>query len=392
MLDLDDENDDLVLVENAIVVPPGPKGQGKWQPSGVLDGEGNFIQNSVSWSHAKHPVNTKPDLPKADDIVDLPGTHMFAGISYGHFGHFITESMTRIWALDELREKIDGLVFTPKMQMPDNLRPFAIYADLVAAMGIDLPVVSAKTPLRVEKLYVPKQGFGLGDLMGGSRKFRDYIRKHAGTNVTPKGAEKIYISRSKLGKDRGGLLGEWKLERYLAQEGYHIYHPQIEKKQDQLAQYRAARKIIAVDCSPLHLVGYVGDSGQSVGILTRRSLQYGALFERQLKDFRGISVHQIDALVNDWLQGDTRRPNRGSYGEVSLKQMYRKLKACGLIESESEWEDLTVDERNEDLKRVETLYGMSFRPLKPDDTYESSFSVKPQDDSIDAGQATKPPR
>jgi hypothetical protein len=210
--------------------------------------------------------------------------------------------------------------------------------------------------------------------------------------VTPEGAEKIYISRSKLGKDRGGLLGEWKLESYLAQEGHHIYHPQVEKKQNQLAQYRAARKIIAVDCSPLHLVGYVGDSGQSVGILIRRSLQYGALFERQLRDFRGISVHQIDALVNDWLQGDTRRPNRGSYGEVSLKQMYRKLKAAGLIESESEWEDLTVDERNEDLKRVEKLYGMPFRPLKPDDTYKSTFSVKLQNNSTDAGQATMPPR
>lgn len=376
MLDLNDETDDLVLIENAIVVPPGPQGQGKWQPSGVLDSQGNFIENSISWSHAAHPVNTRPEIPQLDNVADVAGTHMFAGISYGHFGHFITESMTRVWALDELRGQIDGLIFTPKMQMSDNLRPFAIYADLIAAMGIDLPIISAANPVRVERLYVPKQGFGLGDLIGGSRKFREYIRKHAGVTVTPKGAEKVYISRSKLGKDRGGLLGEWKLENYLAQEGYHIYHPQVETKQNQLAQYRAARKIIAVDCSPLHLVGYVGDSGQTVGILARRSLQFGAIFERQLREFCGITVHQIDTLINDWLQGNTKtlRPNRGSFGEVSLRQMYHQLKAAGLIEGETEWEDLTLEERNADLRRIEELYDMPFRPLKPDENYASNYS------------------
>lgn len=374
MLNLDDESDDLVMVENAIVVPPGPQGKGKWQPSGVLSADGSLIQNSISWSSMKEPVNSAPKMPAPDEITELAGTHMFAGISYGHFGHFITESMTRIWALDELREKIDGLVFTPKNQMKDNLRPFDVYADLVQHLGLGgIPISCPTGPIRVENLYLPKQGFGLGDLTEGSRKFREYIRRNAGVNVTPNGADKVYISRSRLGKDRGGLLGEWKLERHLEAEGYRIFHPQIESKYDQLAQYRAAKKVIAVDCSPLHLIGYVGNSEQSVGIVTRRSLQYGDLFARQLREFHGIEVHIIDALLNDWLQGDTKRPNRGSYGEVSLNQMYHQLKAAGMINGKEEWEDLTVDERNEDLLRVEKLYEMPFRPLVQDNSFSSSM-------------------
>ena len=389
-LNLEDEADDIVLVEGAIVVPPGPRGRGKWQPSGVLDAEGRFVEHSISWSNATDPVNSAPRMPAPAEIEELPGTHMFAGISYGHFGHFITESMTRVWALEELRGQIDGLVFTPKMQMPDNLRPFEVYRDLVVAMGIDLPIVSARQPLRVERLYVPKQGFGLGDLMGGSAKFRRYIQRHAGASVVPQGAEKVYISRSRLGKDRGGLLGEWKLEAYLEAEGYRIFHPQIETKQHQLEQYKAADRLIAVDCSPLHLLGYVGHAGQNVGILTRRSLNYGPLFARQLREFRDIDSHIIDALVNDWLPGETRRPSRGSYGEVSYRAMYHQLKAAGLIEGEEEWTDLTVAERNADLHRVEALYEMPFRPLKPVTDFETSRPAPPPPAPAEAPPATEP--
>lgn len=372
-LDLNDETDDLVLIEGGIVVPPGPGGRSKWQPSGVLTPDGTFVENSISWSSTTSPVNSAPAIPADDAIVDLPGTHMFGGISYGHFGHFITESMTRIWALDPLRGKLDGLVFTPKAQMADNNRPFHVYADLVAGMGIDLPLLSVAAPTRVERLYVPRQGFGLGDLMGGSTKFRDYIRANAGRDIAPEGAEKVYISRSRLPRERGGLLGEAKLEAYLAAEGYRIFHPQLESKRDQLAQYKAARQIIAVDCSPLHLVGYVGDSGQTVGILTRRSMAFGEQFVRQLSEFRGITCHVVDALVNDWLPANTNRPSRSSFGEVRLSEMYRQLRAAGLIRGDTPWTDLTQDERNADLHRIEAMHDLAFKPLKPDDSFQTSI-------------------
>lgn len=374
MLDLDDETDDLVLVENAIVVPPGPKGQGKWQPSGVLDSEGKFVTNSISWSATDDRINGEPEIPDARDITDLPGTHMFAGISYGHFGHFITESMTRIWALDELRDKIDGLVFTPKNQMKDNLRPFEVYADLINNLGLaGIPITCPTGPVRVERLYVPKQGFGLGDLTGGSRKFRNYINAHAGMNVEAAGAKKIYISRSMLPPERGGILGESKLEEYLTAEGYSIFHPQRESKLDQLAQYKAAEMIIAVDCSPLHLVGYVGNARQHVGILRRRSMAFGELFSRQLGEFKGITCHQVDALVNDWLPENTNRPSRSSFGEIKLVEMYRMLKAAGMIESDTPWEELTLEERNADLHRLEKLHKLRFKPFQPDDSFETSI-------------------
>lgn len=372
MLNIDDESDDLILLENALVVPPGEKTKSKWQPSGVLDQAGNFVENSISWSSTSDPVNSAPKLPEESNVTPLAGTYMFAGISYGHFGHFITESMSRVWALDELRDRIDGLIFTPKFQMANNLRPFEVYDDLVRGLGIALPIKCPVAPLRVERLYVPKQGFGLGDLTGGSRKFRNYVNQNAAKDIPAKGAAKIYISRSELPTDRGGILGEAKLEAYLREEGYEIYHPQKEKKVDQLAQYKAAQQIIAVDCSPLHLVGYVGHGQQNVGIIARRSMAFGDQFVRQLTEFKGMSCHIIDALENDWLPNNTNRPSRSSFGEVSLGKMYAQLKSAGLIEGKVPWTDLTTSERNADIHRQEERHDIRFKPLKPDDSFVSS--------------------
>lgn len=378
MLNLDDVSDDLVLLNDALVVPPGPKTKSKWQPSGVLDSDGNFVENSISWSSSDDPINAAPEQPDPAQITDLPGSFMFAGISYGHFGHFITESLSRIWALDELRDKIDGVIFTPKFQMANNLRPFDVYADLVRGLGLDLPIRCPEGPLRVERLYVPKQGFGLGDLTAGSQKFRDYINRHAGSNVAAAGARKIYISRSELPPDRGGILGETKLEAYLQAEGYSIFHPQQEKKADQLAQYKAADNIIAVDCSPLHLVGYVGRSDQKVGILTRRSMAFGDVFVRQLTAFKGMDCTIVNALVNDWLPANTNRPSRSSFGEVRLSEMYRQLKAAGMIAGEAPWEDLTIEERNADLHRHEKRHKLAFKPFQPDESFMTSHGPEQQ--------------
>lgn len=375
MLKLDDETDDLDLISDAIVVPPRAGGKGKWQPSGVLDRQGNLIKNSISWSSSTVPINGKPDLPLSSEIEQLSGTYLFGGISYGHFGHFITESLTRIWAIDEVRDQIDGLIFTPKNQMKDNLRPFEVYQDIVDNLGMKgFKIICPAAPLQVENLYVPKQGFGLGDLTGGSRKFVEFINRHAGANVKAEGASKIYISRSKLPAERGGILGESLLERFLIDEGFEVFHPQKETKYKQLAQYKAANVIVSVDCSPLHLVGYVGHSNQTVAIIKRRDMEFGELFARQLRGFKGIDCYTIDELKNDWLPKNTSRPSRSSFGEIDFPATYAALKEKGLIKGTVAWPPLTLEQRNADLHRIEQMHSMSFKPFKEDTTFETSIA------------------
>ncbi|PTE13093.1 glycosyltransferase 61 family protein [Pseudogemmobacter blasticus] len=353
--------DDLVLVRDAMLVPPPAEGRGRQQASGVLTPDGQMVENSISWSNSQEAVNTAPDMPETHET--LGGSWMFGGILYGHFGHFIVESFARAWALAELRGKIEGVLFTPK-QIAGNFEHIVkALRPLMDAMGLDVPVRCIMAPTQVEELYVPRQGVGMGDLTIGSRKFRDFVATHTGAGIAPEGPERIYISRSLLPPQRGGLIAESLLEEYLAEEGYEMFHPQKHSAAAQIAHYKAARDIISVDCSPLHMVAYVGNASQRVGILTRRSMDLAPSFVRQMKEFKGIEAFEVNTLVQDWVQGRALRPGRGSFGEMDFPRTWEALRERGMISGTKPWPPLTEDERQADLERINAQHEAKFYPL-----------------------------
>lgn len=353
--------DDLVLVQDAILVPPPVDGRGRQQASGVLRPDGRMVENSISWSNSREPVNAAPAMP--DTVETLSGCWMFGGTLYGHFGHFITESFARAWALDALRGQIDGVLFTPK-QSSANLEPMLkALRPLMDSLGLDVPVRCITTPTRVERLHVPRQGVGMGDLTVGSAKFRDFVGAHAGAGIDPAGPERIYVSRSLLPAQRGGLIAESLLEGYLAQEGYQMFHPQKHPAAVQIAHYKAARDIITVDCSPLHMMAYVGNAAQRVAILTRRSMDFAPGFVRQLQTFTGMTAFEINTLERDWVQGGALRPGRGSFGEMDFPRTWRMLRDRGMISGDTPWPALTDSQRDADLQRIADLHGQAFNPL-----------------------------
>ncbi|WP_299846645.1 glycosyltransferase 61 family protein [uncultured Paracoccus sp.] len=356
-LDLDDTKKAIVIVDNAIIVPP-PRGMGgnnnRFQSSGVLTAEGEMVENSITWGEGRQ-VNLAPEMPDPASIEHLPGQHMFGGMLFGHFGHFLVESTTRLWALDELRPAIQSIVYTPKI----NARPMQFvrqFRPLFNVLGATVPVRSTPVPLRVDRLFVPRQGFGQFELMRGSEAFRSYMRRFAGRTVPAKGAEKIYISRSGLARDRGGIIGEWLLEEQLKAEGFEIYHPQNHPLLDQVAQYKAAKMIVACDCSPLHLVGFVGNAEQKVAIIKRRSMDLIPHFVDQLRLFQNIDAFEVDVLVEDWLPYPDKRPGRRSCGEISFARLGAALAEKGMISGHLPWRDISDAEREDERERLRVLH------------------------------------
>ena len=71
------------------------------------------------------------------------------------------------------------------------------------------------------------------------------------------GGKELYVSRSKIGKSRGSIIDEDKLETRLQAHGYDILHPQHHDLATQVARYKAADTILACEGSALHVVGMV---------------------------------------------------------------------------------------------------------------------------------------
>ncbi|MBM2576475.1 DUF563 domain-containing protein [Jannaschia sp. Os4] len=350
----------IAEVEGGYVVPPA-KGLGNQsvQKSGVLDADGRLVPESVTW-RGRTQVTTAPALP--DEAEALEGTWLFLGPLFGHFGHFLVESIARIWALDAVRDRIAGALYVPKFQnrpqyVMDTYRPF------LRALGVDVEVRNVEDPTRVERVLVPEQGFGMFQMIEGSREFRDFIGRHAGKDVEPAGDERIYVSRSALPPQRGSVVGEDVLEARLRAEGYTVYHPQQHDHLEQIAAYKAAKDVIGVDCSPLHLLALVGNAEQNVGIIARRAGELDKIFERQIAAFTGAKATGIDHLRRNWIEESGNRPSRTSRGEVDFAALGRSLSEAGLI-SDGDWDDLTPEEIEADIARTAEAAGQGYKPYE----------------------------
>ncbi|GLS86081.1 hypothetical protein GCM10010873_10550 [Cypionkella aquatica] len=322
------------------------------QPMGVFDAEGTYLHQGVLWRG--RPLMTAPELPEVQE--ELPGRWIWGGVLLNHFGHFLTETTGRLWALDAVQGAVDGVVFVSKRDSDESNSPVLLqkYHQMFFDMlGMDLPIKIITKPTRVEMLEVPGQGFGIGPMASGTAEFRSFMSKRFAKDVAPVGGERLYISRSELSAIRGGILEEVRLERLLAASGYEVYHPQKHSLTDQIARYKAARQIVALDGSALHLLAMAGPIGAQVAMIKRRDSHASDSIINHLAAFLQRAPVVVDVILQDWIRSDRKRADRFSVGELDFASLGAKLVEAGFIPDAADWQTLTEAEAMAAIKAIE---------------------------------------
>jgi pimeloyl-ACP methyl ester carboxylesterase len=298
---------------------------------GVLKADGSYVELSRAWIRARK-ATPKPTMQPDEQITDLPGRHLFAGHFRDHFGHFLVESTARLWALDHLPYKPDSILYLPYRGAHSAAqKAIAGQQHIFDMLGIDIPVVSYPGALRVEELFVPELGFGWLDRYAGSPAYRKFMCGRLSKVAMPEGGDKLYISRAKLAANRGGILGETVIEENLARAGFEIFHPERHPLEVQIARYRAAKTVVALDGSALHLAAYVLPADARVAMILRRSSANVADYLMQYRGFLGIAPDVINVIRRDWISGDRKRPDFRSVGELDFADLFEQLKSLGHI-------------------------------------------------------------
>lgn len=322
------------ILPGAVVVPA--KSSAFQQPAGVLRSDGSYCGTDALWRNHR-PLTVAPERPDTFSHT-LAGRWIWGGVLWAHFGHFLVESTGRLWGIAAAQGKIDKIAFILKRPgRAGELHGFQqAFFDLC---GITVPVKIIDAPTAFEELVVPGQGFGLGQIIQGTPQFRGYITQSFGKDVPPEGSEKLYISRSLLGLNKGGLIGEDEVEMRLAQEGYEIFHPQKHDMRTQIARYKAATHIVAAEGSALHMFGMVGQPDQKVAMLMRRQSAASDQIVAHLQSFCGIEVAQIKQLRAIYkMKGGAKK--RHDLGVLSLPDVQKELAALGFIrDGGAAWEE-----------------------------------------------------
>lgn len=199
------------------------------------------------------------------------------------------------------------------------------YRPLFEALGIEIPMRAYDSVAEVEHLYVPELAFGWGKRFEGSPAFRDFVRQRLSKSVEAAGGEDLYISRSRLWGAMGQIIGEEVLEENLESLGYEVFHPQEHPVTVQLAKYKAARRIVALDGSALHLVPFICPEGGKTAIIKRRSTANVEDYQTQFKAFCGTDTDVIDTLRKDWVINEKGRVDFRAVGELDFAATFRSL-------------------------------------------------------------------
>lgn len=255
---------------NALVTPRGAT-RATIHSGNVYDDSGAPIPLAqfIRGTSIRFGGEVEATLPKPGDELDEA---IWGGVWVSHYGHFITESVARLypaWSSDA------PIIFVASPGASLILPPWM--GQVLAFLGIDAQRIRIITrPTRVRRLIMPTPGLELSRSFSPDyfrllrSKVRDALRGAADT-----GESKLFLSRSLLGDKRAGV-GEKQIESALLADGWSVLHPETLPFADQMSVLSRSRAIAGLFGSQMHnLIFHPGDRLDVLHIATD---QLGATF------------------------------------------------------------------------------------------------------------------
>lgn len=204
----------------------------------------------------------------------LKGTYIYLGFITHHFGHFLIESLSRVWYQINNTPNIKGVVFHCKQGL-EFVSENKAYVSLLTSFIEKDKIFIFDTPKRIENIIVPEPGIVINSHLyqhhnSALEKIGENILKHeyqnANKNLTP-----LYISKSQLKGGFQRVKNEIILEKILEKEGFDIVHPEKFSIKAQLKLFNERKYIASSIGSALHSFMFLkGNKRMTVYSLSRQ--------------------------------------------------------------------------------------------------------------------------
>ncbi|SNS96015.1 Protein of unknown function [Geodermatophilus saharensis] len=271
------ELDGRITVHRDVVSVPLVPGRDRAFSGGLLDGRTRHLL-----PEAVHLDTGEPQQEEADPLALTAGSRLpefrvpvlYGGLLHGHFGHFLLESLGRLWAHEQVRGLDPHVAFHPGYGRLDLLGKRGFVEQTLTGLGIPMDrVLLLDSPVRLAHVLVPEQMYGYGLCRNPPDTFVEFVRGFSFPHSVPEGLEgatRVYVSRSALPGRLGRPMGETLFEEYLRGEGYAVLHPERHSLYEQLTVYSRAEQIVFCDGAALHGCVLLPDLAARVAVVARR--------------------------------------------------------------------------------------------------------------------------
>lgn len=356
----------LRIVENVLALPRAPFFQEGRETDGLIWDPGIEAiisetlpavftpqpQDVVQWDRQALRTAARQAWAEAE-VMDSPA--IYGGYLLRHFGHFLHESLSRLWWLappgslaDPAREvsarlqrlEAEVVFFMPKWPAPgEDLLPYM--QEILSFLHLPAQRIRIlDRPLRFSQLFIPSSAWGFAvpassldhQLGCDSRALMRHLLASAAVPaapemaVAPTRAQKVYVTRSGLPLGLGRLIGDVVLDHLLQARGYMVFHPEHASLVEQIQLYAQAKDLIFMDGSALYLLWFARlRRGTRVRVILRR--RQGRWLSEKVRELLPQGGKGIRWQVVDGLQGEalTSEKDWESHNVAALSTLLRQL-------------------------------------------------------------------
>lgn len=220
----------------------------------------------------------------AADCRPMPGRSMYLGHFMNHYGHFLTEGISRMWCHNRFAE-VDNFVFVPFMFNHGRFVVQGYHEFLLSRLGIPRDKIRlVARPLRFEKLLVPEQLWTINGRAHPSlaETYRRIADPHRGARVLGK----VFLSRRSPKRLRNMPAVDRVFERF----GFAIVFPEELTMSEQLQIYANCELLAGYSGSGMHNAVFCQPGAMLIEVGDPRSPTDFHVMQKLCNGIGGISV------------------------------------------------------------------------------------------------------
>jgi len=177
---------------------------------------------------------------------------IYMGPLFGHFGHFLTESISRLWYTVENKDDY-YLLFHGEKRLLD----LAHIKSFFGLLGVNSNrLVIHDVPTRLANVVIPYASISnRAEIFFAHKKSPELVASnHFGDRRINPSSQPLYLSRIQLNSGKSKYLGEGKLLNYLEKKNVRIVSPQTLSLSEQIELFNRHETIIGAQGSAFHNV------------------------------------------------------------------------------------------------------------------------------------------
>ena len=185
---------------------------------GVVDGNGDYVELSAINDRINYKYEFT-DAPYDDSKV------VYCGYLIDQWGHFLVETVARLWYFLENDETVDKYIFFIEEGSSRKIK--GNYKEFFQLLKLWDKIDIINRPVTYREVIVPELGYDRRS--GYSQKYKkifDTIASNVDIDPTWRTPDKIYFSRSQLAKASGMEFGLEALDDFFATNGYEVIFPE----------------------------------------------------------------------------------------------------------------------------------------------------------------------